>query len=46
MCEAEFGACVWGRIEPKLYAVRERASNCARAKRLRKSEAMRRRRSY
>jgi hypothetical protein len=44
MCEAEFGTCVWGRIEPKLYAVRERASNCARAKRCEEDEATGRRR--
>jgi hypothetical protein len=38
-CEKEFEACVWGKIEPKLY-VRERASDCARVcERLRESEA-------
>jgi hypothetical protein len=44
MCEEEFGACVWERIEPKL-CVRERASDCARGKRSRESEAAARERS-
>jgi hypothetical protein len=53
LCEGEFGACVWGRIEPKLY-VRERTRACerlrersgyAREERLRESEVAARERS-
>jgi hypothetical protein len=44
ICEEEFGACVWERIEPKL-CVRERASDCARGNRLRESGAAARERS-